>query len=94
MILEAIWRLNIKVNLMQNSALSFSVCVDDNPARIEKLTQALAGEFNIYYNEGLQLITVKNYDEASVKEALGDKEILLEQRTRHTIQVVVKNSGR
>lgn len=89
-ILDTIGRLSIKVNLMQNSAISFSVCVDNNPRRIEKLTQQLAEEFNIYYNEGLQLITIKHYDDASIQQIIGKQEMLLEQRTRHTFQAVVK----
>ncbi|SFC87984.1 aspartate kinase [Flexibacter flexilis DSM 6793] len=89
-IIEAIGRLNVKANLMQNSATSFSVCVDNDLRRIEKLRNLLSEEFSIYYNENLQLITIKNYDEASVQEITQGKEILLEQRTRHTFQIVVK----
>ena len=45
---------------MQNSAISFTICIDDNPTKREQLRSALQDEFMIYYNEGLDMITIKN----------------------------------
>lgn len=58
-IFENIKRLNLTINLMQNSAISFTICMDDNPLKREQLQTALSDLFSIYYNEGLSLITVK-----------------------------------
>ena len=77
------------INLMQNSAISFSVCVDNNP-RLEKLIRDLQDEFSVKYNDGLQLITIRHYDQATIEKLTAGKEILLEQRSRITVQMIVK----
>jgi aspartate kinase len=77
------------INLMQNSAISFSVCVDDNP-RLKGLIASLQEEFMVKYNDGLRLITIRHYDKATIRKLTAGKEILLEQRSRVTVQMVVK----
>lgn len=84
-------QLNIKINLMQNSAISFSICVDNNQRKIEKLINILKLEYKIQYNNNLQLITVKNYTEQVITELNKDKNIVLMQKTRTTYQVVYKS---
>lgn len=85
-IFNVLSELRIKINLMQNSAISFSICTDFDPYRLEKLMQTLQDQFNIQYNQPLQLFTIKNYDSESIKNLTEGKEILLEQRTRNTFQ--------
>jgi aspartate kinase len=80
----------VKINLMQNSAISFSVCVDDTGEKIERLKNDLNIEFNVRSNEALEMYTVMYYDEPTLKNLLKNRELLLEQRTRNTIQMVVK----
>lgn len=80
----------VKINLMQNSAISFSVCVDDTGEKIERLKNDLNIEFNVRSNEALEMYTVMYYDDATLKQLLQSRELLLEQRTRNTIQMVVK----
>jgi aspartate kinase len=80
----------VKINLMQNSAISFSVCVDDSGEKIERLKNDLNIEFNVRSNEALEMYTVMYYDDATLKNLLQGRELLLEQRTRNTIQMVVK----
>jgi aspartate kinase len=75
---------------MQNSAISFSVCVDDSGEKIERLKNDLNIEFNVRSNEALEMYTVMYYDDATLKQLLQGRELLLEQRTRNTIQMVVK----
>ncbi len=89
-ILHALANLNVKINLMQNSAISFSICTDQQSRRIEALKEALQKDFAVHFNEDLQLITVKNYDEITINRVLGQRLILLEQKTRSTYQVVVR----
>ena len=89
-IFNALAHLNIKINLMQNSAISFSICVDNDPQKIEKLREALKNEFVFRSNENLQLITIMNFNVKTVKDLTRNREILLEQMTRGTFQVVVK----
>lgn len=79
-----------KINLMQNSAISFSVCTDYDENRLQLLREALQEQFTIHYNTGLTLFTIKNYDEASISRFTQSKTILLEQRSRTTFQFVSK----
>lgn len=83
---------HIKINLMQNSAISFSVCMDNDPFRIPALLDALQKEFKILYNEDLRLVTVRHYYPSTLDALTKGKTILLEQRSRHTAQVVIKDS--
>jgi aspartate kinase len=80
--------LNIKINMMQNSAVSLTICVDNRATKIKKLIDALKNDFSIRFNENLRLITVKNYSPASIIQVSKEKKILVEQRTRNTFQIV------
>jgi aspartate kinase len=80
----------ININLMQNSAISFSICVDSNPAKIALLKKDLAQHFVVKLNDGVELLTVMHYDEKALKPIIGKREILLEQRTRTGVQFVIK----
>lgn len=77
------------INLMQNSAISFSVCVD-NTSRLKALIGGLQETFRVKYNDGLQLITIRHYNPEIINLLTSGKEILLEQRSRVTVQMVVK----
>lgn len=84
-------RLNIHIHLMQNSALSFSVCMDNDESRLRKLFEELGHKFKLRYNAGLELITIRHYNQATIDRVLeDDKTILLEMRTRLTAQLVVR----
>lgn len=82
--------LNMKINVMQNSAISFSICVDDQDYKIDALLQRLNMDFDIFFNQDLELITLKNYNDVLVREISLQKEILLEQRSRNNFQIVVR----
>ncbi len=84
-------RLNIRVNLMQNSALSFSLCIDYNDILIQQLRRELENDFRLVYNTGLQLITIRYYNQAIIDEIVADRTILLQQRARTTTQILVEN---
>lgn len=79
----------ICINLMQNSAISFSVCIDDSE-RLEGLINELLSSFSVKYNRGLRLITIRHYDTNIIDKLTKGKEVLLEQRSRVTVQMVVK----
>ena len=83
--------LNIKINLMQNSAISFSICIDNQPWKIESLVKKLSNDFDIAFKSDLVLISVKDYVQENIDRLSKEKEIYLEQRTRHTFQIVVKD---
>lgn len=81
---------HVKVNMMQTSALSFTVCIDLQQERFEKLLAALKPDFKTKYNDGLTLITVRHYRLGALRELASDKVVLLEQVSRNTAQMVVK----
>lgn len=81
--------LGIRVNLMQNSALSFSICIDNNPQRIGVLIERLKDLFRVRYNERMQLITIRYYTQEVIDSIVAGRPILLEQRSRSTEQLVV-----
>ncbi|MBS1521698.1 MAG: aspartate kinase [Bacteroidetes bacterium] len=81
---------NIKANVMQTSALSFSVCFDLNQERFEKLLSSFSQDFKVRYNSELTLITVRHYKLYDLKGLVENRSILLEQVSRNTAQMVVK----
>ncbi|MFH0896117.1 MAG: aspartate kinase [Bacteroidota bacterium] len=83
-------RYSVKANLMQNSAISFSICVDNDKYRIPKLIADLQNEFKVKYNDELELFTIRHYTDESVKRVANGRKILLEQKSRYTLQLVVK----
>ncbi|RTQ52446.1 aspartate kinase [Hymenobacter gummosus] len=86
-------QVRLKINLMQNSAISFSVCTDWHEYRLRKLLEQLREQFTIYYNTGLELYTIKNYTAEAISQLTEGRELLLEQRTRQTFQFVARALG-
>ncbi len=84
---------NININLMQNSAISFSVCVDNKGEELDKLKSELNIHYNVRVNEQVELLTIMNHTEEAIREFTTHKAILLEQRTRVTVQFVLKANG-
>ena len=82
----------VKINLMQNSAISFSVCVDNDSFKIPALIEALQKDYKIRYNEDLMLYTIRHYYQNTIDAITSGKEILLEQRSRNTAQFVLRDS--
>jgi len=82
--------LNIKVNLMQNSAISFTVCVNNPGGKLQALIDGLSDDFDIFYNDHLELLTIRHFTDEVLEKHLCNCDILLEQRSRRTIQVAYK----
>ncbi len=90
-IFELFSKHGVKINLMQLSAISFSVCCDDNAEKIKALVAELQHLFKVLYNSGLELMTVRYYTQDTIDLLTKNKIILLEQRSRFTVQMVMKN---
>ncbi|MGB3948304.1 MAG: aspartate kinase [Bacteroidia bacterium] len=82
---------NIKINMMQNSAISFSLCIDNDNHKLPELIQTLQKEYRVLYNENLELITVRYYNQATLERVTTNKKILLEVKSRYTAQLVAQN---
>lgn len=80
----------VKINMMQNSALSLSICTDNVGERLKKCVDALKKRYKVKYNDPVQLITIRHHTPESVEKAVGDKKVLMRQTSRATIQFVVK----
>ena len=81
----------IHVHLMQNSAISFSVCTDNDEQKLEQLLPELQQNYKVLYNTNVQLMTVRNYDPEIIAKLSENKTVLLEQRSRNVHQMVLKN---
>lgn len=90
-IFKTLAQANAKINIMQNSALSFSVCLDKSKVDLERLTASLGTDFNVKYNDGLELVTIRHYDQATIDRVTLGKEVVMEQKTRQTARLVLKN---
>ncbi|MBI3220848.1 MAG: aspartate kinase [Bacteroidetes bacterium] len=89
-IFQALTDLNLRMNVMQNSAISFSFCIDYREDKALKLIEKLSRNFEVYYNANLTLVTIKNYDVATSSHYRNLKGVILEQSSRSTLQVLVK----
>lgn len=90
-IFELFSKHGVKINLMQLSAISFSVCCDDDAEKIKLLVAELQQTFKVLYNSNLELMTVRYYTPETIDLLTKNKLILLEQRSRFTVQMVMKN---
>ena len=91
-IFSIFWKMGIKINLMQKTALTFSVCINYPERKFEKLIQNLQKDFKVKYNENLELITIRHYTKNAINEIIKNRKIYIEDRNRLTIRFVMKAS--
>jgi aspartate kinase len=89
-IFDRLSKANAKINLMQNSALNFSVLVDEEKVNIQEILDLFSDSYEVKFNDGLELVTIRHYDQATIDRVTVDKEILLQQLTRETARLIVK----
>ena len=82
-------QINVTINIMQNSALSFSFLVDNKMQVAERIKEVLEEAYIVKYNTNLELVTVRHYDQKTIDFVTNGKEILLEQKTRSTARFVI-----
>ncbi len=83
-------RHGIKVNIVEASAVSIDVCLDDDRPKVESLINDLADEFSAVYNENVEMLSIRHYTPEAIERITSGKEILLEQRTRSNVRFVVR----
>lgn len=83
-------KLKIKVNLIQNAAISFVACIDHKEDQINALITELEKDYKLFRNEDVSLLTIRHYTPEILFELTKGKYTLLEQKTRQTVQVVMK----
>ena len=89
-IFSTLGRHKLKVNLIQQSAISFTVCVEDIFNNFDSLLSDLEPKYKVLYNKNVLLYTVRHYTEAHASELEHDREVLVKQMSRETLQLVVK----
>jgi aspartate kinase len=82
--------LRLHVNMMQNSAISFSVCVTDMDDKVEKFIRLVEAEFKVSLERNLSLISIRHYRKDVMENLKIGKMVLLEERSKKTFQMVVK----
>jgi aspartate kinase len=82
----------IKVNLVEASAVSLDVCVDDDRMKLEDLINDLRADFSVVYNENMEMLSIRHYNLEAIEKLTAGREILLEQKTRSTVRFVVRKA--
>lgn len=83
--------LRIFINMMRNTAISFTVCVPNIPDRIDRLKEILEDEYTVTEEKDLELLTIRHYEEEVLKSLTKGKIVLMEERLRNTVQLVIKD---
>ncbi len=83
----------VKINLMQNSALKFMICVNNDKRKIPAIVDELEKDFKVSYETGLELITIRYFDESTIERVMINKDLIVEHRDKQNIQLVVRDRG-
>lgn len=83
----------IKISLMQNSAISLALCLEDKYHNIDLLKEKLKEKFDINLSENLSLLTIRNIKLNHIEQFLLDKNVLLEQMNQQTLQIIIQNQN-
>lgn len=90
-IFNAFHKHKVKINMMHNSAVSFSVSVDNNQDQISKLVNELRKDFSVSHLTNLELVTIRYYNQQTIDRVLLDKEVILEVKDSYTCQMLIGN---
>lgn len=89
-IFDLLHKHKMKVNLMQNSAISFSVCFDDYYENFENLLRELKSKFKIDFYKNVSLYTIRHFDQKAISTIQTNNTVLLEQTSKETVQMVIQ----
>ncbi len=89
-IFELLHEHKMKVNLIQNSAISFSVCMDDAYGNFENLLSELKNKFNIDFDKAVSLYTIRHFNENAITKIEDTNKVLLKQMSKETVQIVIQ----
>ena len=90
-IFKELHKFKMKVDVIQNSAISFSVCFFDKYSKIKELIKNLEGKYKIDMHKNVSLFTIRHFDEKSIKKITNKRKLLLEQRTEKTVRLIFSN---
>ncbi len=84
------FKYRLKVNLIQHSAISFTICLDNKGLPVRKMVDELKTDFRVLYNENLELITIRHYTPEIISRYIKGRQVLVEQRSRSTAMFIVR----
>jgi aspartate kinase len=90
-IFDVLAKSGAKINVMQNSALSFSFVLDQDKIDIQQIYDLLKNEYIVKFNENLELVTIRHYDKKTIDRVTSNKQLILEQKTRFTVRMLMKD---
>lgn len=91
LLFQKIADLHLQINMMQNTAISFAVCINNLPYKLKQFVESIEGEFKVTVEEGLEVIAVRHAHEGLLQSLKEGKVVLLEERIRNTVKMVVKD---
>lgn len=83
----------LKINLMQNSAISFKMIVNNDKRKLRLVTDELEEKFKVTYQTGLELVTIRYFDQSTIDRVMINKELIMEQRGLHNIELLIRDLG-
>ncbi len=83
----------MKINLMQNSAISFKMIVNNDKRRLRAVVDALEERYKVAYQTGLELVTIRYFDQSTIDRVMVNKELILEQRGMQNIELLIRDLG-
>jgi aspartate kinase len=88
-----VYKQGVKINLMQNSAVSFQICINNNKRKSRNLIDELEKDFKVTYETGLELITIRYFDQSTIDRVMINKELLLKQTYKQNVRLIVRDKG-
>jgi aspartate kinase len=85
--------LDIRPNLTQNTAISLMLCIDGIPEKTEKISIAASEFFDVQIQKELTLLTIRHYTHEMIGRLSQNAEIILEQKTKETVQLILKTAN-
>lgn len=90
-VFDKLVKMNIKTNLIQHSALNLSLSIDAPEKGVLQLIEELADQFDVRYNDGLELLTIRHYTPEAIEQEIAHRTVFVEQRTRRIARFLVKH---
>ena len=88
-IFKSLHKAQMKVSVIQNSAISFSVCIENKFDTLPELLEKLEERFKVSVTEGVTLYTIRHATEAAINEVAAGKNVLLKQVSSDTVQMII-----
>ncbi len=89
-VFELLSKSRVKINLMQNSALSFSFLVDSDKIDLKQLLNLFQVNYDVKFNDDLELVTIRHYNQTTIDKMSMGKTKILEQRDRQTVRLLFR----